>query len=105
MNETASAFLAIALTKRGKNKGEDIPLCGIPVHALNHYLIKQLKPGLAQKVRDAGAHHLHNRFLFSVINDLINKDRVALAKAFRADVIKKWQAIKDCPGFERRSHV
>ncbi|MCB9493544.1 MAG: DNA mismatch repair protein MutS [Epsilonproteobacteria bacterium] len=41
----ASSFLAIALTKRGKNKGEDIPLCGIPVHALNHYLIKLIKGG------------------------------------------------------------
>lgn len=43
----ASAFLAIALTKRGKNKGEDIPLCGIPVHALNHYLIKLIKGGFS----------------------------------------------------------
>ena len=72
---------------------------------LNPYLIKQLKPGLAQKVCNAGAHHLNNRFLFSIINDLVSKNRIALAKKFRADVIKKWQAIKDCPGFERRSHV
>ncbi|MFA6527245.1 MAG: DNA mismatch repair protein MutS [Candidatus Babeliales bacterium] len=43
----ASAFLAIALTKRGKNKGEDIPLCGIPVHALNHYLTKLIKGGFS----------------------------------------------------------
>lgn len=41
----AAAYLAIALTKRGKNKGEDIPLCGIPVHALNHYLTKLIKGG------------------------------------------------------------
>lgn len=41
----ASAFLAITLTKRGKNKGQDIPLCGIPVHALNHYLRKLIKGG------------------------------------------------------------
>ncbi|MFA5306613.1 MAG: DNA mismatch repair protein MutS [Candidatus Babeliales bacterium] len=41
----ASAHLAIALTKRGKNKGEDVPLCGIPVHALNHYLVKLIKGG------------------------------------------------------------
>lgn len=43
----ASAFLAIALTKRGKNKGEDIPLCGIPIHALNHYLTKLIKGGFS----------------------------------------------------------
>lgn len=45
--QRASAFLAITLTKRGKNKGEDIPLCGIPVHALNHYLIKLIKGGFS----------------------------------------------------------
>lgn len=41
----ASSFLAIALTKRGKCKGQDIPLCGIPVHALSHYLNKLVKGG------------------------------------------------------------
>ena len=41
----ASSFLAITLTKRGKNKGEDVSLCGIPVHALNHYLTKLIKGG------------------------------------------------------------
>jgi DNA mismatch repair protein MutS len=50
--KTASAFLAIALTKRGKNKGEDIPLCGIPVHALNHYLIKLIKGGFKVAICD-----------------------------------------------------
>lgn len=43
--QLAAAHLAIALTKRGKNKGEDIPLCGVPVHALNHYLTKLIKGG------------------------------------------------------------
>ncbi len=41
----AAQALAIALTKRGKNQGEDIPLCGIPVHALNYYLTKLIKAG------------------------------------------------------------
>jgi len=47
-----SAFLALTLTKRGKNKGEDIPLCGIPVHALNHYLPKLVKGGFKVAVCD-----------------------------------------------------
>ena len=29
----ASEALDIALTKRGKHLGEDIPMCGVPVHA------------------------------------------------------------------------
>ena len=41
----ASAFLGIALTKRGKDKGEDVPLCGVPVHALDHHLTKLVKGG------------------------------------------------------------
>ncbi len=41
----AAAYLAIALTKRGKHRGEDIPLCGIPVHALDHYLTKLIRGG------------------------------------------------------------
>lgn len=47
-----SAFLAITLTKRGKNKGEDVPLCGVPVHALTHYLIKLVKGGFKVAICD-----------------------------------------------------
>ncbi|MBD3232042.1 DNA mismatch repair protein MutS [Candidatus Dependentiae bacterium] len=47
-----SSFLAIALTKRGKNNGQDIPLCGIPVHALNHYLLKLIKGGFKVAICD-----------------------------------------------------
>jgi DNA mismatch repair protein MutS len=43
--KNAAAFLGIALTKRGKEKGQDIPLCGVPVHALDHYLTKLVKCG------------------------------------------------------------
>ncbi len=43
----AAAYLAIALTKRGKNQGVDIPLCGIPIHALDHYLTKLIRGGFA----------------------------------------------------------
>lgn len=41
----AAAFLALTLTKRGKNKGEDIPLCGVPLHAASHYLAKLVRGG------------------------------------------------------------
>ena len=41
----AAAFLGIALTARGKNKGEPIPLCGVPIHAIDHYLSKLVKGG------------------------------------------------------------
>jgi DNA mismatch repair protein MutS len=41
----AAAFLGIALTKRGNVNGEPIPLCGVPVHALDYYLVKLIKGG------------------------------------------------------------
>ncbi|MEP6356281.1 MAG: DNA mismatch repair protein MutS [Hyphomicrobiales bacterium] len=36
--EEASRALGITLTKRGKHQGEDIPMCGVPVHAADGYL-------------------------------------------------------------------
>lgn len=44
--KTAASFLGIALTSRGKtNNGEPVPLCGVPLHAKNHYLTKLIKGG------------------------------------------------------------
>jgi len=41
----ASAALDIALTKRGKHDGVDIPMCGVPVHASETYLQRLIKKG------------------------------------------------------------
>ncbi len=43
--EIASAALGIVLTKRGKHLGEDIAMCGVPIHAANDYLNKLIKLG------------------------------------------------------------
>lgn len=48
----AAAFLGIALTKRGTHNGEPIPLCGVPVHALDHYLQKLVKGGFCVAICD-----------------------------------------------------
>lgn len=48
----AAACLAIALTKRGKSEGKDIPLCGVPVHALEFYLLKLIKAGFKIALAD-----------------------------------------------------
>ena len=42
---TASRALGIALTKRGKHLGDDIPMCGVPVHAADDYLQKLIALG------------------------------------------------------------
>ncbi len=41
----ASAALDIALTKRGKHDGDDIPMCGVPVHSAEGYLLTLIRKG------------------------------------------------------------
>ena len=41
----ASQALDIALTKRGKHLGEDIPMCGVPVHSHENYLSRLIRSG------------------------------------------------------------
>ncbi|MDT8758934.1 DNA mismatch repair protein MutS [Sphingomonas psychrotolerans] len=41
----ASACLDIALTSRGEHDGERIPMCGVPVHAMDGYLARLIKAG------------------------------------------------------------
>ena len=48
----AAQFLGITLTKKGKHNGEPIPLCGVPVHAITHYLHKLVKGGFIVVVCD-----------------------------------------------------
>jgi len=41
----AAETLDIALTKRGKHEGEDIPMCGVPVHSAEGYLLRLIRRG------------------------------------------------------------
>ena len=41
----AAAALDIALTKRGKHLGQDIPMCGVPVHSAEGYLLSLIRKG------------------------------------------------------------
>ncbi|WP_421730418.1 DNA mismatch repair protein MutS [Brevundimonas sp.] len=43
--EIASGLLGITLTKRGKLRGEDIPMAGVPVHAMDGYLARLIRAG------------------------------------------------------------
>ena len=43
--EIASRALGITLTKRGKHLDQDIPMCGVPVHAADDYLQKLIALG------------------------------------------------------------
>ncbi|MDB5366584.1 MAG: mismatch repair protein MutS, partial [Rhodospirillales bacterium] len=41
----AAAALDITLTKRGSHEGEEIPMCGVPVHAHDAYLARLIRKG------------------------------------------------------------
>ena len=44
---TAARLLDITLTRRGQQGGEDVPMCGVPVHAYESYLAKLIRSGHA----------------------------------------------------------
>ncbi|MCC6001825.1 MAG: DNA mismatch repair protein MutS [Pararhodobacter sp.] len=52
----AAAALDIALTKRGHHQGADIPMCGVPVHAAEGYLLTLIRKGfrvaIAEQLED-----------------------------------------------------
>lgn len=52
----ASEALDIALTKRGFHQGEPIPMCGVPVHAAEGYLLNLIRKGfrvaIAEQLED-----------------------------------------------------
>jgi len=41
----AAGALDITLTKRGKQAGQDVPMCGVPVHAAETYLARLIRAG------------------------------------------------------------
>ena len=43
--KAAAATLDIALTKRGADVGEPVPMCGVPVHAAESYLARLIRAG------------------------------------------------------------
>ncbi|MDO5370651.1 DNA mismatch repair protein MutS [Paracoccus sp. (in: a-proteobacteria)] len=52
----AAAALDIALTKRGTHMGEPIPMCGVPVHSAESYLLTLIRKGfrvaIAEQMED-----------------------------------------------------
>lgn len=67
----AAAYLGIALTSRGMHQDEPIPLCGVPLHALDHYLAKLIKGGynvaLCNQLEEAQAGKLVRRGVTQVL--------------------------------------
>lgn len=76
--EQASSALDIALTKRGKHAGAEVPMCGVPVHSYEGYLSKLIRKGFrvaiveqtedpAEARRRAGAKALVRREVVRIV--------------------------------------
>ncbi|MCW5746596.1 MAG: DNA mismatch repair protein MutS [Alphaproteobacteria bacterium] len=73
----AAPALDIALTKRGQHQGQDIPMCGVPVHSHEAYLSRLIRQGFKVAVceqtedpaeaRKRGAKSVVNRDVVRVI--------------------------------------
>lgn len=48
----AAPILGVALTRRGKHEGQDIPMCGVPFHSVNIYIKKLIKAGYKVAICD-----------------------------------------------------
>src|SRR5882757_4070534 len=48
----AAQALDIALTKRGRHEGADIPMCGVPVHTAETYLARLIRAGFKVAICD-----------------------------------------------------
>jgi DNA mismatch repair protein MutS len=48
----AADALDIALTKRGQHEGQDIPMCGVPVHSVDGYLARLIRKGFKVAVAE-----------------------------------------------------
>src|SRR5579862_6106009 len=50
--EAAAAALDIALTRRGEHNGAPIPMCGVPVHSHEAYLLRLIRHGFRVAVAE-----------------------------------------------------
>src|SRR5437764_10037381 len=48
----ASRELQITLTSRNKEKGKDIPMCGVPYHAAENYIARLIRKGFKVAICD-----------------------------------------------------
>jgi DNA mismatch repair protein MutS len=55
---TAARELEITLTARNKEKGQPIPMCGVPYHSAENYIARLIQKGSApgQKTGQTGSH-------------------------------------------------
>ncbi|SIS83073.1 DNA mismatch repair protein MutS [Phaeovulum vinaykumarii] len=100
----ASAALDIALTKRGTHEGEPIPMCGVPVHAAEGYLLTLIRKGfrvaIAEQMEDPaearkrGAKSVVRREVVRLVTPGTLTEE-SLLEARRANYLAAWAGLRD----------
>jgi DNA mismatch repair protein MutS len=100
----ASAALDIALTRRGKHLGQDIAMCGVPVHAAEGYLLTLIRKGfrvaIAEQVEDPaearkrGAKAVVARAVVRLVTPGTLTEE-SLLEARRANWLAAWAELRD----------
>jgi DNA mismatch repair protein MutS len=100
----ASAALDIALTRRGFHQGEPIPMCGVPVHAAEGYLLTLIRKGfrvaIAEQLEDPseakkrGSKSVVKRDVVRLVTPgTLTED--ALLEARRHNYLCAWSEVRD----------
>ncbi|MGL4308943.1 MAG: DNA mismatch repair protein MutS [Paracoccaceae bacterium] len=100
----AAAALDIALTKRGKHLGQDIAMCGVPVHAAEGYLLTLIRKGfrvaIAEQMEDPaeakkrGSKSVVRRDVVRLVTPgTLTED--ALLEARRHNYLAAWAEVRD----------
>ena len=102
--EAAAAALDIALTKRGQHLGQDIPMCGVPVHAAEGYLLTLIRKGfrvaIAEQMEDPaeakkrGAKSVVARDVVRLVTPGTLTEE-ALLEARRHNYLAVWAEVRD----------
>ncbi len=106
--EAASAALDIALTKRGQHLGLDIPMCGVPVHAAEGYLLTLIRKGFRVAVceqmedpaeaRKRGAKSVVRRAVVRLVTPGTLTEE-SLLEARRHNYLAAWAEVRGEGGF------
>jgi DNA mismatch repair protein MutS len=100
----ASAALDIALTKRGTHNDEPIPMCGVPVHAAEGYLLALIRKGfrvaIAEQLEDPseakkrGAKSVVKRDVVRLVTPGTLTEE-SLLEARRHNFLAAWAEVRD----------
>ena len=113
--KAAAATLDIALTARGADGGEPIPMCGVPVHSAEAYLARLIRAGhrvaIAEQIESPaearkarGAKALVDRAIVRLVTPGHADRGDACSKRARPTGSPRWRSVGDDMGDRRGRH-